>query len=63
MFFDDASRHMPVVMEEAVAAGSKEDGWSPWAKLGLLLACMSRALIRTTSALGDRALLLSPGAV
>lgn len=57
---DDASRQMQVMMEEAMAAGSEQDGWSPWAKLGLLLACMSRALIRATSALQDRALSLVP---
>jgi len=60
---DDASRHMQVMMEEAMAAGNEEDGWPPWAKLGLLLACMSRALIRATSSLQDRAVSLRSGAV
>ncbi|WFN89373.1 hypothetical protein [Agrobacterium pusense] len=32
---DDASRQMQVTMEEAMAAGNEEDGWSPWAKVGL----------------------------
>lgn len=58
---DDASRQMQVMMEETVAASSEEDGWSPLAKVGLLLALHEPGFDPPTSALPDWAVSLMFG--